>query len=108
MAKDKGKAAKKKAKAPRVSENRKAAKKGDHVIAVRKKLKIDGGEPAKVVSSKVSYEGPLFRVVTDELEEPNGKHVTRDVIRHNGSVVVLAIDRTKSKKDPLVLIERQF
>jgi len=30
------------------------------------------------------------------------------VIRHGGSAVILAIDRSKSKKDPLVLIERQF
>jgi ADP-ribose pyrophosphatase len=30
------------------------------------------------------------------------------VIRHNGSVVILAIDRSKSKKDPWLVIERQY
>lgn len=77
-------------------------------IPVRKKLRIDAGRPATALSSKVAYEGPLFRVVTDEIREPNGNKVRRDIIRHNGSVVVLAIERGKSKKDPLVLIERQF
>jgi ADP-ribose pyrophosphatase len=75
---------------------------------VRRKLKIDAGGPAKVLSSKVSYEGPLFRVQTDRIREPNGKEVTRDVIRHGGSAVILAIDRSRNKKDPLVLLERQF
>jgi ADP-ribose pyrophosphatase len=75
---------------------------------VRKKLKIDPGRSAVILTSKVAYKGPLFRVVTDQIREPNGNEVRRDIIRHNGSVVVLPIDRRKSKKDPLVLIERQY
>jgi ADP-ribose pyrophosphatase len=61
----------------------------------------------KVISSKLSYEGPLFKVYTDEILE-NGRQVSRDVVRHNGSVVILAIDDTKSKRDPLVVMERQY
>jgi ADP-ribose pyrophosphatase len=79
-----------------------------HAVPVVKKLKIDHGRPAKVLSSQEVFEGPLFRVVRDEIEEPTGKKVKRDVIRHNGSAVILAIDDGKSRKDPLVLIERQF
>ncbi|MFZ0632097.1 MAG: NUDIX hydrolase [Acidobacteriaceae bacterium] len=79
-----------------------------NAVPVKRKLKIDAGGPAKVLSSKIAYEGPLFRVQTDVIREPNGKEVTRDVIRHGGSAVILAIDRSKSKKDPLVLLERQF
>ncbi|HEX3663056.1 MAG TPA: NUDIX hydrolase [Acidobacteriaceae bacterium] len=75
---------------------------------VKRKLKIDSGGPAKVLSSKIAYDGPLFRVQTDLIREPNGKQVTRDVIRHGGSAVILAIDSSKSRKDPLVLLERQF
>lgn len=87
----------------------KKRKKNDpHAVRVVKKLKVDPGEPGKVLSSRVSYEGPLFRVLTDRLREPTGKEVTRDIIRHNGSVVILALEKSKSKKDPLVLIERQF
>ena len=61
----------------------------------------------KVISSKLSYEGPLFRVYTDEILE-NGRQVSRDVVRHNGSVVILAIDDSKSKRDPIVVMERQY
>ena len=60
-----------------------------------------------VLSSKLSYEGPLFRVYTDEILE-NGRKVTRDVVRHNVSVVILAIDDTKSKRDPMIVMERQY
>ena len=87
---------------------KKSAKKDPNVVAVKKKLRIDPGRPARVLTSKVSYEGPLFRVLSEDIEEPNGKKVFRDVIRHNGSVVILAVDRSKSKKNPLVLIERQY
>ena len=87
----------------------KKRKKNDpHAVRVLKKLKIDPGEPGEILSSRLSYEGPLFRVVTDRLREPTGKDVTRDIIRHNGSVVILALEKSKSKKDPLVLVERQF
>lgn len=61
----------------------------------------------EVISSKLSYEGPLFRVYTDEILE-KGRKVMRDVVRHNGSVVVLAIDDRKSKRDPLIVMERQY
>ena len=87
---------------------KKARKKNHGGVEVRRKLEIDPGGPAEVLASKVSYEGPLFRVLSEQIREPNGKQVNRDVIRHNGSVVILALDKSKSKKDPLVLVERQF
>lgn len=62
----------------------------------------------EVVSSKVSYEGPLFRVVTDEVIEHGSKPHVRDVVRHGGSVVVLAVDDSKRRRDPLILLERQY
>ena len=61
----------------------------------------------RVLSSSKSYEGSLFSVYTDTIVE-NGRKITRDVVRHNGSVVILAIDDSKSAKDPLVVIERQY
>ena len=65
-------------------------------------------EVAQLVSSKVVYQGPLFRVQHDKIIEPTGKPNERDVIRHNGSVVILALDSTKSKKDPWIVVERQY
>lgn len=63
---------------------------------------------AQVLDSQVEYEGPLFRVIRDHIIEPNGKESRRDVIRHNGSVVILAVDAGKKKKDPWIVIERQY
>src|SRR6201990_119395 len=61
-----------------------------------------------VLSQKVSVKAPVFRVVTDEVREPGGKPHRRDVVRHPGSVVILAVDDAKSKRDPLILLERQY
>src|ERR1700685_3290644 len=65
-------------------------------------------ETAELISSVVVYQGPLFGARHDKLIEPGGKHSERDVIRHNGSVVILALDRSKGKKDPWIVIERQY
>ena len=63
---------------------------------------------ARILDSQVAYEGPLFRVLRDHLIEPSGQESYRDVIRHNGSVVILAVDPGKKKKDPWIVIERQY
>ena len=65
-------------------------------------------ERAQILSSAVVYTGPLFRVLHDTIIEPDGRQNERDVIRHNGSVVILAIDSSKSKKNPWIVIERQY
>ena len=65
-------------------------------------------ERATVLSSEVVYNGPLFRVLHDKLIEPGGRANERDVIRHNGSVVILAIDNSKNKRDPWIVMERQY
>jgi ADP-ribose pyrophosphatase len=65
-------------------------------------------EKEQLLSSEVVFEGSLFRVLRDRLIEPGGKQNERDIIRHNGSVVILAIDRSKSKKDPWIVVERQY
>jgi ADP-ribose pyrophosphatase len=77
----------------------------------KKKLKAaatkgDGQE--KLISSKVVYEGKLFRVTQDHIVTPTGLETTRDVVRHNGSVIILAVDTTRSKKDPWIVMERQY
>ena len=65
-------------------------------------------ESATVLSSKVVYKGSQFRVLHDKLIEPGGRTNERDVIRHNGSAVILALDNSKSKRDPWVVMERQY
>jgi ADP-ribose pyrophosphatase len=61
---------------------------------------------ARVLSSRKAYTGPVFWVTTDEVLEPTGVRVRRDVVRHTGSVVILAVDDSGS--EPRVLIERQY
>lgn len=83
---------------------------------VKKKKRLTAASPqlaehAQILSSEVVYQGPLFRVTKDSLIEPGGKHSTRDVVRHNGSVVILAVDSGKSGKpgkDPWIVMERQY
>ncbi len=65
-------------------------------------------QTAELLSSETVFEGPLFRVLRDRLVEPGGKQATRDIVRHNGSVVILAIDNAMNKRDPWVVIERQY
>lgn len=61
---------------------------------------------ARVLASRESYRGPVFWVTTDEVIEPSGVHTTRDVVRHSGSVVVLAVD--ESSGSLRVLLEKQY
>ena len=71
---------------------------------------LNSHHAAKValVSSKLAYHGPLFDVYTDYVREPEGETARRDVIRHSGSVVILAVDDTRNPADPLIVVERQY
>jgi len=60
----------------------------------------------QVLSSKVVYDGKVFQVTSDKVKEPSGITAQRDIVRHSGSVVVLAIDEDGS--EPRVLLERQY
>jgi ADP-ribose diphosphatase len=61
---------------------------------------------ARVLSSREVFSGPVFRVTTDRIHEPGGVMVRRDVVRHPGSVVILAVD--ESRPEPRVLLEWQY
>ena len=73
------------------------------VVAMAKK---GSQAKAKIVSSKVTYRGPVFHVTTDHVREPGGVTVRRDVVRHHGSVVVMPVD--DRGKEPKVLLARQY
>jgi ADP-ribose pyrophosphatase len=60
----------------------------------------------RVISSKVSFRGPIFRVVTEQVREPGGYVARRDIVRHPGSVVILAVESAGAV--PRVLLERQY
>jgi ADP-ribose pyrophosphatase len=63
---------------------------------------------ARLLSSKTVYKGKIFWVTSDDVVEPGGIRVRRDVVRHNGSVVILAIDDRKNPDDPEILLIRQY
>jgi ADP-ribose pyrophosphatase len=65
-------------------------------------------QKATLISSKLSFKGKVFNVYTDTLIEPSGHQNTRDVVRHNGSVVMLAVDERNNPTDPDVILERQY
>ncbi len=73
--------------------------------AVSKPRKAGKGR-LQVLSCKVMYDGKVFKVTTDEIQEPTGIAARRDIVRHSGSVVVLAVE--ESGKEPRVLVERQY
>ena len=72
----------------------------------QKQLKLTGR--GKTLSSKKVFQGKVFWVTRDEVQEPGGVTATRDVIRHNGSVVILAVDAATNPKDPGILLIRQY
>ena len=60
----------------------------------------------EVISTKRVYKGPVFSLYSDRVRE--GEHVgQRDVVRHSGSVVMMAVD-DRVKSQPLVLLVRQY
>lgn len=66
------------------------------------------GARTKVLSSKVVFKGKVFSVYRDQVIEPSGVENVREVIHHNGSVVILAVDESKNPNDPDVILERQY
>ena len=60
-------------------------------------------QKARILRSKIVYEGPVFGIRRDELVEPGGVRTTREMITHSGSVVVLPV-----LPDGRVLLVRQY
>jgi ADP-ribose pyrophosphatase len=61
---------------------------------------------ARTLSSNVVFQGRVFSVVSDHVEEPDEVTATREIVRHPGSIVVLAVD--DSGRTPRLLLERQY
>jgi len=62
----------------------------------------------RTLSSKNVFQGRVFWVTRDEVTEPGGVRATREVIRHNGSAVILAVDTHTNPADPGILLIRQW
>jgi ADP-ribose pyrophosphatase len=64
------------------------------------------GLRARVLRSKVVFRGPIFYVSSELVKEPAGITVRRDIVRHPGSVVIMAVDDTG--REARVLLARQY
>ena len=71
----------------------------------------------RILSSRVVFRGPLFQITSDQVKEPGGITARRDILRHPGSVVIMAVEAGASSKqrgakfakaEPHVLLEWQY
>jgi ADP-ribose pyrophosphatase len=62
----------------------------------------------KVLRSKVVYQAPVFYVTSEQVKEPSGVKVRRDLIRHPGSVVIMALDETKTEARVLLIKQYRY
>jgi len=60
-------------------------------VSARKAKSKTHAAKAKVLSSAMAFQGAVFGVRTDRVVEPGGVEVTRDIVTHPGSVVVLPV-----------------
>src|SRR5262249_11501232 len=58
---------------------------------------------ARRLSSRAVYRGKVLSLDVDEVEEPGGVRATREVIRHSGSVAVVAV-----QDDGRIVLVRQY
>jgi ADP-ribose pyrophosphatase len=59
----------------------------------------------RVISSKLVYDGPVFQVFTEHVRE--GEYTgRRDIVRHSGSVVMMALDEPPSHQPRLLLVKQ--
>lgn len=68
--------------------------------------KLSDKSSARIISSRTVFRGPVFSVVSQQVQEPDGVRVRRDIVEHPGSIVILAVDG--SGKASRVLLERQY
>lgn len=86
--------------------NRQEDLQNNSLVSLRSMASSRSLKKARVLSSRESYRGPVFWVTTDEVIEPTGVRVRRDVVHHSGSVVILVVD--ESSGSPRVLLEKQY
>jgi len=89
-----------------------------YIVPMPRQRKASSKKPVKILSSKVTYRGPVFSITSDQVKEPSGVTVRRDIVRHSGSVVMMAVEgcnllsrgktKPKSSPEPRVLLVRQY
>lgn len=57
----------------------------------------------KLLSSKERYRAKIFRITHDKAVDPDGFTIERDIVRHSGSAVMMAVDDKRR-----ILLVRQY
>jgi len=91
---------------------------GCYIVRMPRQRKSSPKKSVKILSSKVAYRGPVFSITSDQVKEPSGATVRRDIVRHSGSVVMMAVEgsnllsrgksKIRPKEEPRVLLVRQY
>src|SRR5437588_138468 len=63
-------------------------------------------QQARVLKRKTVFRGPIFQLTSERVVEPGGVEVRRDIVRHPGSVVILAVE--EDGREPRILLARQY
>jgi ADP-ribose pyrophosphatase len=71
--------------------SRSSSKRVSSKQASSKRALHKAADKTKVLDTKIIYSGKVFSVRQDRVLEPGGVEVTRDIVVHRGSVVVLPI-----------------
>jgi len=86
-------------------------------MASAKTKKSSKKKAVRILSSRVVFRGPLFQITSDQVKEPGGVTARRDILRHPGSVVIMAVEvgasgkkraAKSAKAEPHVLLEWQY
>jgi ADP-ribose pyrophosphatase len=77
-----------------------------YIVPMSRSRKKSSPKAARVISSKTAFTGRVFNVLSQQVEEPDGVRVRREIVTHHGSVVILALD--ESTRPPRLLLERQY
>lgn len=57
----------------------------------------------ELLDSRIAYEGRLINLRVDSVKLPSGRETTREIVEHNGAVVIVAVDA-----EDHVLLVRQY
>lgn len=57
----------------------------------------------KPLTSEQVFQGNFIKVYRDSVELPDGKHATREYVKHSGAVAILALDNENN-----LIMERQY
>ena len=66
----------------------------------------EAGEPYRVFSRQVAYEGKYIHVLLERIRLPNGAEATHEIIRHPAAVCIIPVLEEKPGVQELILVEQ--